>query len=441
MTRPLLDLITALRRSGIPISPAETLDAFQAVSRVGFTDREIFKQALAVTLAKSEAEKRLFEACFERIFSLDGFAAQAGGQGRTGEGNGGREPISLPDLLLTGDRLGLSLALRRAAQAVNISAIWFFTQKSAYAHRILQEMGIEALDHVIRAHSAEPQRLQHLAHAREDLLEHVRTFVDQQYAIFAEQETNRLYERHLMYTPLAELERRDLERMRPLVRKMARRLSAVHVRRRKCGRRGLLSLKRTLRRNIAYQGVPFHPAWKKIKRDRPEIMVLCDVSRSVQNVSRFMLLFLYSLNEALARIRSYLFCSNLVEVTGVFKEHPVEEALDRLQHGRGLPLKMGKTDYGHALENFTRLGLPGIRRRTTVLILGDGRNNHFDPRTDLLKRIAQRCRRLIWLNPEPPSFWGSGDSEMSCYRPFCFLVKECSTLKDLEGVVDFLLTH
>jgi uncharacterized protein with von Willebrand factor type A (vWA) domain len=152
-----------------------------------------------------------------------------------------------------------------------------------------------------------------------------------------------------------------------------------------------------------------------------------------------MLLFLYSLNEAVAKISSFVFCSNLVEVTHVFEQYRVEEALVRLQKGTGLGLRLGRTDYGQAFRDFKENWFAVLTHTTTVLILGDARNNYGDPRTDVLKLIHERAKRVVWLNPEPLSFWGTGDSEMKKYIPYCYLAKECSTVKHLERVVDFLL--
>ena len=135
-------------------------------------------------------------------------------------------------------------------------------------------------------------------------------------------------------------------------------------------------------------------------------MVLCDVSRSVQTVARFMLLFLYGLNEEVAKIRSFIFCSNLVEVSHIFEEYPVEEALVRLQRGVGLGIFLGRTDYGQSLLDFKEKWLDVVNNKTTVLILGDARNNYGNPQTDILKLIHERNKKHIWLNPESPSFWG-----------------------------------
>ena len=160
---------------------------------------------------------------------------------------------------------------------------------------------------------------------------------------------------------------------------------------------------------------------------------------SVENVVRFFLLFLYSLNDSLAKVRSYVFCSNMVEVSHVFENYRIEEALDRILKGKGLDLMMASTDYGQAFADFKEKWLEKVTNKTTIMILGDARNNFGKPRTEILKLIQERSKRIVWLNPEPKSFWGTGDSEMKRYLPYCFLAKECSTVNHIKRVVDYML--
>ena len=97
------------------------------------------------------------------------------------------------------------------------------------------------------------------------------------------------------------------------------------------------------------------------------------------------------------------------------------------------------TDYGESLTNFRESFLADVDRNTTIIILGDARSNNTDPKAEYLKEMHERCKRLIWLNPEPPPLWGTGDSEMRRYRPYCDLLRECNTLNHLERVVNDLL--
>ena len=444
MEHVLQDLIAALRGSGVRISVSESIDAMNALRLMGYDNRQILKTSLSATLAKSRHDKALFDSCFDRFYSLDDFIDPETNFCSNPDSEPAKEDSPLTWMLLSGDNTGLSLSMREAAREADISSIWFFTQKSLYIQRILRGMGQEDLNRDIQRLSKEhdrpsQQKVRALKKAKTLLFENVRNFVEQQFSLFAGSATEKILERYLRDIRLSNLEQQDFQRIHMIIKKMVKRLNSLHSRRRKTSKRGALDLKKTLRENVAYQGLIFSPKWKAKKINRPDLMVLCDVSRSVQTVARFMLLFLYGLNEEVAKIRSFIFCSNLVEVSHIFEEYPVEEALVRLQRGVGLGIFLGRTDYGQSLLDFKEKWLDVVSNKTTVLILGDARNNYGNPQIDILKLIHQRNKKLIWLNPESPSFWGIGDSEMKRYLPYCSFARECSTVNHLERVVDSLL--
>jgi uncharacterized protein with von Willebrand factor type A (vWA) domain len=442
MDQILEDFIFALRGSGIRISISESTDAMRAVELMGYGDREVLKNALSVVLAKSHGEKEIFEECFEQFFAFDAFST------RETDSPDPFEPIldtqgsPLTQMLLSGDNAGLSVAMSNAARQVDISSIKFFTQKGLYIQRIIQQMGLEGLNRDIKRFGQEDmkERAKRLEKAKEALFETVRDYVERQYDLFASSATEEMMEQYLRNIGLSNVEQRDFHRMRVIVQKMTKQLNTLYSRRRKKANRGLLDFKNTLRKNITYGGLLFEPKWKKRRIDRPDVVAICDVSRSVKAVSRFLLLFLYSLNEIMERIRTFIFCSNLIEVTHVFDEYPVEEAVAKIDTGKGLNIIMGRTDYGSAFLDFKESWLDTVTEKTTVLILGDARNNYGDPRAEILREIRDRSRRLIWLNPESEPFWGTGDSEMKRYLPHCDLVRKCNTLNHLERLVEVLMT-
>ncbi len=442
----LQEFIQVLRGSGVRISVSETMDAMKGVALTGYARRRVFKDALAATLAKSAIEKTVFDTCFERFFASDKSGGVETPEGSTEQARFPDSVSPLTQMILSGDRTGMSMSMAMGAREVDMSTLRFFTQKGLFAQRIMKAMGVERLDRDIEGLRAaeDPDALRQaeaLSEARRRLFERARDYVDWQYGLYGKGVEQGIMERYLKSTSLSHLEQRDFEAMRPIVQKMVKRLKDKHSRRRTAARRGLLDFKRTLRGNLAYQGVIFEPKWKRKKRAKPELAVLCDISRSVEAASRFMLLFLYSLNEIIDRIRSYVFCSNLVDVSHVFDAYPVEKALEVLKGGVGLGVFFGRTDYGQAFRDFKEKGLAHLTKRTTVLILGDGRSNYGNPETAILRTIRERSRRVVWLNTEPPTFYGTGDSEMHRYQPYCTLVRQCSTLSHLEGAIDFLLSR
>jgi len=445
MEQILKDFISALRSSGARISIPETIDAMNTVKLTGYHNREVFKDSLSAVLAKSFHEKEIFEECFYRFFSFDTFSENIGDYPESLAPEVMEEISPLSQMILSGDLGGLASSIREAAREVHITGIQFFTQKGLYIHRIIRHMGLDKLKLDVKYlfqqdTFSSKQMAEKLEKGKDYLFENVKDFVEQQFALFSPSVTENLLEDYLKSIKLSNLEQRDFHRMHSIIQKMVKRLNDLHSRRRKTSKRGQLDFRKTLRNNISYQGLLFDIQWKKKKIDRPDIIAICDVSRSVETVARFLLLFLYSLNKSLARIRTFIFCSNLIEVSHIFDEYPVEEALVKLQSGMGLGIILGRTDYGQAFRDFEESWFHLITKKTTILVLGDARNNYGDSQAGILKSMHERGKRLIWLNSEPRSFWGIGDSEMKKYLPCCHLARECNTVHHLERVVDSLLS-
>jgi uncharacterized protein with von Willebrand factor type A (vWA) domain len=456
-TEPLRRFLQVARGAGLRVSAAEGIDAARAVDLVGFSDRTVLKDTLGLILAKTPDEKALYDEAFELYFKRDEFAGKdaaadsgddAPGQdpfsnpasGPSGDGMGGQGGQSLGELLADDDRAALATAMEQAAREAGIENIRFFTQKNLYARRILDRMGLRALERGMEAmrQSGTPEglgRAQFLEGKVEALRDAVRDFVERNLLLFAKGDTEKFREELLKSTRLSNLERRDLDRMRVLVRQMAKKLAARYGRTRRRRLRGQLDTRRTLRRNIGWGGVPFVTVWKQKRIEKPRVMVLCDVSGSVAAMAQFLLMFLYALNEALSDIRSFAFSGSLMEVSDILEKQPVEEAITRIMSLIGF----GSSNYGNSFADFEDGWMRFVSNKTTIIVLGDARGNRTDPRTDIISRISQRSKRIIWLNPEYRSAWGTGDSDMYRYAPFCNLVTVCNTLRQLEWAITDLL--
>jgi uncharacterized protein with von Willebrand factor type A (vWA) domain len=155
----------------------------------------------------------------------------------------------------------------------------------------------------------------------------------------------------------------------------------------------------------------------------------------VASAAQFLLLFLYSLNEVVERLDAYAFSDHAVCVNDLLNDETVDDAITLILGRIGLR----PTDYGVALADFMTLQGQKLDRRTTVIVLGDGRSNFADPRLDLMRQIRERARSVIWLNPEPQTYWGQGDSRMDDYRRFCSLASPCNTLRQLERLIEEVL--
>jgi uncharacterized protein with von Willebrand factor type A (vWA) domain len=203
-------------------------------------------------------------------------------------------------------------------------------------------------------------------------------------------------------------------------------------------KKGRFDIKRTLRTNLSNGGVPFKLRFERRKREKPQILIMCDVSDSVRNASRFMLQFVYSLQDLYSRVRSFVFVSDIGEVTESFRTNDVKEALDVALKGDVINV-YAHSDFGRSFRNFVNDHIGAVNKRTTVIILGDARNNYNLPHDWCLREIKQRARRIIWLNPESRNTWGFGDSEMERYAIHCDLVEECRNLNQLYRVIDQLV--
>ena len=443
MQQPLENFLRALRAMEIQVSPAEAIDAHCTVDSVGYADRTLLKDALCVALAKTEEEVERFDDCFEMFFAREEFREQ--------DESHSSEPISdaeselveeqpLAEMLLGGNETEMAQAMEQAANDAGVANIRYSTQRGLFTRRILDRMGLRDLESLIanlkRAEGAEATDMaQRLEDGRGYLFDEVRRYIDRQFELYAKFAGEQLRAEFLAKTNLSAIERRDFQRMHRMVRRMAKKLATRYNRRRKHTKRGVLDVRRTLRRNMAHDGIPFETLWKQTKIERPRIVVIVDVSQSVAAAARFLLLFLYSLHEIISTLRAFAFSSHLIEVSDILKTKAVEDAVPEILEKIGFR----STDYGRAFADFEENSMDTLDRHTTVIILGDGRSNDTDPRMDLMRQIHDRSKSVIWLNPEPEPFWGTGDSEMHRYRNFCHIAKTCSTVQDLERVIDDIM--
>ena len=485
MDRTLTSFIAALRNAEVRVSPAETLDAMNAVEICGYRDREFLKNTLALVLPKTPDEKETFNATFEQFFKFEDVSGETalaesetdneGGDGDgsgdgqgdgTGTGSSGKgkrknkfsavEEIeeeedlgpgetSLPQsrlgqLLMQDSRVELTVEMAEAAKEVDLEDIQVFTQKGLYTRKIMEAMGLADLQREItdakESREIPRRRLgQELKKRRDWLREQVRDYVEKQFLLHADATGKRLREELLRKVRLSNIEHRNFRLVQEVVFRMAKKLVALHSRRKKIFKRGQLNIARTLRRNMSYDGHIFDLYWKSVKVDRPKVFAICDVSGSVANYSRFMLMFLYSLEEVMPKVRSFAFSSDLAEVTDLFERNKLEDAISKtLRDYSG-----GSTDYGQAFIDFKKKCMDDVDNRTTIIILGDARNNYGDPRTDILKEMYDKSKRVLWLNPETRNTWNVGDAEMRKYTAYVHQAEECNSLTHLERIVGNLL--
>ncbi|MBL4667407.1 MAG: VWA domain-containing protein [Sneathiella sp.] len=485
MNRPLTEFVDMLRYADVPVSIGEVIDAARTIDLLGYSDRNLLKSALSQVMAKTTDEMVSFDQCFDDFFSIDtnldlgeNLLDQASETTKNdddenssnednnplsalddlendpsdggGDGGGGGEgsatspgevsdaqQSSLLEMLEKADRTGLTMSMNSAAEAIGLSNIVLSTQRGLFTRRVLEEMGLVDVNQEIseRRQDDNEEGAEELSRRLNVLFEATRDLVERQLALTAAGKSNQFRQDVLKKIRLSNIENRDFRIMRDMVRKMAKRLTDMNSRVKKVKNRGHLDIRKTMRRNVAYDGILFETHWKQKEKDRPKVLAVCDVSGSVASVARFLLLFLYSMNEVLPNVRSFAFSGTLGEITDLFDRHGPEEAIPEaieMYGGRS-------TNYGRSMEDFKDLVFDEIDKRTTVIFLGDGRSNGADPRTDILRDIKKRAKRVIWLNPERKSVWGTGDSEMLKIAPNCTVAEVCNSLSKLELVIRDLL--
>lgn len=444
--------VAALRNAEVAVSPAETLDAFAILKRVGIGDQALLKDALALSLAKSQAEKARFEATFERFFQQLAFREPPKRTFLRGidreemlRGLAGKFSANVVDAVanvLDDNRDRLALRVQEAAQRAGAHQMRSLREKRGYAERIARALALDELDaHIAgggavgggRANGSEAESA--LRYLRQYFHQEIRAYLDTQYQLHVDASGKRALLEAALASNLDQLPKAYHEEVQRVVAKLAARLASAHRRRRKDARRGLLDVKRTLRRNMAYDGAAFDLRWRRRKRQPATVFVLCDVSGSVARVARFLLLFLFELADLLPQLRAFAFSNRLGEVTDTMRENASGMAIEKALLAWG----NGNTDYARAFVDFRELAGGDLDQRSTLIVLGDARNNHYDPQPRLFETLSRRAKQTYWLNPEAREQWRTGDSEMQRYAPYCFKVETCNKIGDIERFADQLL--
>jgi hypothetical protein len=469
--KKILEFANLLRKSGVRVSVAEAIDAFTALDELSLDDRFVFRDALRATMVKRSEDISTYDQLFDLFWS--GFydnlresfeqAIEGAGQGEMSyedilkalqEGLGQLDgELDLSDLaraLLTADLDQLEHLIREASQQAGTGRIENLLQIGFFTRRALERMnaegaGGELRDLVGRLQAAGMGEAQ--AEAVRDLIERLIEALRKSVRNLTERELQkqnfdyieRFRRESLVEKSFYHLTEDEIRQMREVVNRLAQKIKNILSIRRRRLQKGKLDLHQTLRRNMARGGVPFELSFKHRKKDRPKLVILCDVSSSVANVSRFMLQFVYSLQECFTKIRSFVFVAELGEVTQVFHDLDIHQAIDKALDGGDVINVYTRSNFGYAFHGFWQNYLAAIDKRTTVLVLGDARNNYNDPRAWCLREMHQKAKNLVWLNPESPGAWGFGDSVMDKYLPHCDIAEECRNLKQLTKVVDRLV--
>ncbi|MDA0299725.1 MAG: VWA domain-containing protein [Actinobacteria bacterium] len=482
-TRSMLDLLNGfvvqLREAGLPVSLTENLDAMDAVQHIPIEDREAFKYALGATLVKNQAHWRSFETVFEVYFSLRGpeyKLANSDGESselddlwremqdasQEGDGRGGAGSLDaltpeeiahlLMQALMQGDQALMKALARQAVQRFAGMEPGRPVGGTYYLYRTLRNLDLDGMlakmaDAANHGQESDAGRLEQRLE-REEFEHRITEFKAE---VEAEIRRRLVADRgaeamaKTLRKPLPEdvefmhASREEMVSLRKALQPLTRKLAARLARKRRHGRKGPLDFRNTVRHSLSYGGVPAEPKFKYPRPAKPELMVVADISGSVAAFARFTLMLVYAISNQFSKVRSFVFIDGIDEVTDYFKAtEDITEAIHRVNTEADVVWVDGHSDYGHAFEVFWERYGKDISPKTTVLLLGDARNNYHASQSWVIKEMRMKARHVYWLNPEPKSYWNTGDSIVGEYGNFTDGVYECRNLRQLEGFVEKL---
>ncbi len=465
MIGTLTGFVDELREVGIPVSMVEAIDAMRAVESVDIGDRVALRETLRSTLIKNLRHEHAFDVAFDVYFSPlpaivadqpDGHEAPDTDESVESDRSQATEDFDLDDLLASllqalaaFDSEGLRSGAQRAVENLAGMEPGRPVGGTYYLYRTLRRLDLANLEERLveelvgdRELSDFDRRLiredvaARLEELRLELQEEIRRRLVADRGREAVARTLRkpmIEDVDLMHATTVELAEMEAA-IGPLTRKLAARLA-----RRRKRRTGRLDFRKTVRRSLATGGVPVDPQFRHPRPHRPEVWLICDISGSMATFSRFTLQFTHAMSSQFSRLRSFAFVDTVDEVTEFFGPGvDFGSALHRITTEAEVVWMDGHSDYGNSFETFlTRYGSQ-ISPRTTIIITGDARNNYRPTREAALAEIARKARAVIWLNPEPTSYWDTGDSSMSSYSGACDSVHEVRTLAQLETFVEEL---
>ncbi|MEX0767702.1 MAG: VWA domain-containing protein [Microthrixaceae bacterium] len=475
----LAGFIVELRAAGLPVSLTENLDAMEAVQYIPLGDREAFKYALAATLVKNHSHWRAFETVFEVYFSLRGpdyalnadaadlalldddqaQASEGQGEGQQAQGGSG-EPLTPEELaemlfksLLQGDQAMMRALARQSVRRYAGMEPGRPVGGTYYLYRTMRNLDLEGmLERLMeQAEQESPEPLTPLEERleRDEYENRIDSFKKE---IESEIRRRLVADRGVeamaktLRKPLPEdidfmhASREEMVQLRKALQPLTRRLAIRLARKRRHGRKGALDFRNTVRHSLSYGGVPAEPKFKYPRPSKPEIFVIADISGSVAAFARFTLHLVYAISGQFSRVRSFVFIDGIDEVTRFFEgTDDIVEAIARVNSEADVIWVDGHSDYGHAFEVFWERYGKDVSSKTTVIILGDARNNYHASQNWVIKEIRNKARHVWWLNPEPKAYWDTGDSIVGEYATYCDGAFECRNLRQLERFVDNLV--
>lgn len=456
MDERILQFIGALRAAGVRISLAESADAFKAIEGIGVKDRQLFRISLRSTLIKNAQHLQIFEEFFGIFFGNAEAPPMYNPSGELSpeEADHFAQAIQefdqrLRDMLkrLAKGEMLSEIDLKHLSKMVGLTQAQDMRYHSWMVDRMKKALrfpqvqaALEALVKTLAEMGMDKQRveslIQQMQSNQQALEQQLRLHAGNQITENIANQRKQPEGNDLLNRPFSSLTESERMQLRREVQRLAAMLRTRVALRQKRSRSGQLDAKATIRANLKHGSVPM-----EIKhRDRslkPHLVVICDVSTSMRFCSELMLSLLYHMQDQISKTYAFAFIDHLEYISPHFRGRDSGEAVREVL--RRMPSGHYNTDLGNSLVNFENQHLNTIDHRTTFILVGDGRNNFNDPRLDIFDRLVRRSKRTIWLNPEIPALWGSGDSDILQYAPKCDVILHAHNLVQLTAAIDKLL--
>jgi uncharacterized protein len=454
----IVKFISALRSAGVRISLAESTDAMKAVETLGVKDKNGFRYCLRATLIKESNGLPVFEELFPLFFGdsgnpplmnlSDDLTPEEANMLTDALRQFSDQIRQMLQRLMNGEQLSRN-ELERLAKLVGLSHADELRYREWIAHRMQKALrfrevreALQELAELLAQMGMNKQRVdefQKLMHANlQSLQNQIRQYSGERIAENMSHQPHEDALDGLLNRPFSSLSEKDMERLRKEVQRIAASLRSRVALRQKRAKSGQLDAKATIRANLKHGSVPIDIKHRE-RTLKPRLVVLCDVSTSMRFCSELMLSLLYALQDQISKTYAFAFIDHLEYISPDFEGNDAREAVHQVLER--MPSGYYNTDLGYSLENLSQQYLDTVDTRTTFLIVGDGRNNYNDPRLDLFTTLSRRSRKTIWLNPETPTLWGTGDSDMVKYSYRCDAILNASNLSELSSAVDKLLTE
>ncbi|MGH9134112.1 MAG: vWA domain-containing protein [Ilumatobacteraceae bacterium] len=443
-------LAAVLRKAGIEVATGDLIDAGRALMLLDLLDRELVRGALRSVMISREPDLAVFDRAFDLVFAPGGLdaeqqavapglgasadqptaaslAADVGGAAASGDTEAMRALAARAVSMYGGDGASDRQVIHRIMRAIDLA-----NMLSAVMRRLRRDGELSEFELSLRRHEV-ARALEEFRRALADEIAKSRLAGDGD-------GDDRELPVGALDRPVLSLSSAELAELRRTLQPLARQLAARVGRRRKPRTTGRLDPRRTFRRSLQTGGIPIDPALRRRHPHRPDVVVLCDISGSVAEFAQFTFTLVHAIHDVLAGVRSYAFVGGIADMTEIFTsadfDVPVQHVLER----GGVVGFDGHSDYGAVFQQFCDRYLDDVvGRRTTVLVTGDGRTNFRDAGVAAFARIAERARRVYWLDPEPEGEWETDDSAMAAYRPLCDGVFEVSTIRALSDVIAALV--